>query len=100
LESLFEPQFFSDQSLAPTHHRRENFLVFGAPAIAQAEIQEVVACLESGWLGTGPKVAQFERDFAAYKQVQQAVAVNAFRGSESSTQTLLHPSGLVGVEFL
>jgi dTDP-4-amino-4,6-dideoxygalactose transaminase len=77
LESLFEPQFLSDQSLAPTHHRRENFLVFGAPAIAQAEIQEVVACLESGWLGTGPKVAQFERDFAAYKQVQQAVAVNS-----------------------
>lgn len=56
---------------------REDFLVFGAPAIEQAEIDEVVACLKSGWLGTGPKVARFERDFAAYKGVSQAIAVNS-----------------------
>ncbi|HET8701403.1 MAG TPA: DegT/DnrJ/EryC1/StrS family aminotransferase [Nitrococcus sp.] len=56
---------------------RENFLVFGAPLIEQAEIREVVASMESGWLGTGPKVARFERDFAAYKGVAHAVAVNS-----------------------
>lgn len=31
------------------------FLIFGAPAIGEAEIAEVEACLRSGWLGTGPR---------------------------------------------
>ena len=56
---------------------RDDFLVFGAPAIEDDEIQEVVATMKSGWLGTGPKAAQFERDFASYKGVQHAVAVNS-----------------------
>ncbi len=47
--------------------QREQFLVFGAPLIEDAEVQEVVASLRSGWLGTGPKVARFENDFCAYK---------------------------------
>ncbi len=46
---------------------KDRFLVFGAPAIEDAEIQEVVATLKSGWLGTGPKVSEFEKRFAAYK---------------------------------
>ncbi len=46
---------------------RPDFLVFGAPLIEQAEIDEVVATLRSGWLGTGPKTARFEEDFARYK---------------------------------
>lgn len=33
--------------------------------------------MRSGWLGTGPRVAQFERDFAAYKAVDHAAAVNS-----------------------
>lgn len=45
----------------------EEFLVFGSPLIEEAEIDEVVDCLRSSWLGTGPKVARFETDFAAYK---------------------------------
>ncbi|HTV84719.1 MAG TPA: DegT/DnrJ/EryC1/StrS aminotransferase family protein [Dyella sp.] len=55
------------------------FLVFGAPQIDEAEIEEVLACLRSGWLGTGPRVAQFERDFAAFRAVRdtQAAAVNS-----------------------
>lgn len=57
--------------------RRDTFLVFGAPQIETAEIDEVVATLKSGWLGTGPKVAQFERDFAAYCGAPHAVAVNS-----------------------
>lgn len=57
--------------------RRDTFLVFGAPLIEAAEIDEVVATLKSGWLGTGPKVAQFERDFAAYTGAPHAVAVNS-----------------------
>ena len=56
---------------------RDDFLVFGAPAIGDEEIAEVVASLRSGWLGTGPKVARFEADFAAYEAVPHAVAVSS-----------------------
>jgi len=56
---------------------RDRFLVFGAPVIEEAEIAEVVATLRSGWLGTGPRVARFERDFKAYKGAEHAVAVGS-----------------------
>ena len=56
---------------------RENFLVFGSPRIEEDEIEEVVSCLRSGWIGTGPRVAEFERRFAAYKGAEHAVAVNS-----------------------
>ena len=56
---------------------KENFLVFGMPPIEEAEIEEVVASMRSGWLGTGPKVARFERDFAAYRRAPNAVALNS-----------------------
>ncbi len=57
----------------------EEFIVFGAPEIQRSEIDEVVDCLESGWLGTGPKVARFEQDFATYKGVgaNQVAALNS-----------------------
>lgn len=48
------------------------FLVFAAPDIHQEEIDEVVACMQAGWLGTGPRVARFESDFASYKGVTPA----------------------------
>ena len=56
-----------------------DFLVFGAADIQQAEIDEVVDSLRSGWLGTGPKVARFEADFALAKGVKrsQVTALNS-----------------------
>ena len=54
-----------------------NFLVFGAPDIREDEIQEVTAAMRSGWIGTGPRVAQFEEAFRAYKDAPFAVAVNS-----------------------
>lgn len=53
------------------------YLVFGAPVLGEEEIQEVVACLRSGWIGTGPRVAAFERAFAEYIGTPHAVAVNS-----------------------
>jgi dTDP-4-amino-4,6-dideoxygalactose transaminase len=61
----------------PSIRSKDQFLVFGSPAIEEAEIQEVVASLKSGWLGTGPKVAQFENDFRTYKGADHAVAVSS-----------------------
>jgi len=58
---------------------RDNFLVFGSPQVGAEEIQEVEAVLRSRWLGTGPRVARFEADFAAFKGVKasQVAAVNS-----------------------
>ncbi|MEN6334337.1 MAG: DegT/DnrJ/EryC1/StrS family aminotransferase [Phycisphaerales bacterium] len=56
---------------------KENFLVFGSPAMEDAEIAEVVASMRSGWLGTGPKVKRFENDFAGYKETKYVAAVNS-----------------------
>lgn len=53
------------------------FLVFGAPPIGEEEIAGVVDSLRKRWIGTGPKVAQFEAAFAAYKGMPHAVAVNS-----------------------
>lgn len=56
---------------------RERFLVFGAPLIEEPEIQEVVDCLRSGWLGTGPRVARFEEMFRAFKGTRDSIAVSS-----------------------
>lgn len=57
--------------------RKENFLVFGAPSIEEPEIEEVVGCMRRRWIGTGPKVSQFEEDFAAFKGVKHAIALSS-----------------------
>ena len=56
---------------------RESFLVFGQPQIEQEDIDEVVDSLRKAWLGTGPKVARFEREFAAYKRAGHVAALNS-----------------------
>ena len=50
---------------------------FFRPSITDAEVGEVVSCLRSGWLTTGPRTKQFEADFAAAVGAQHAVAVNS-----------------------
>src|SRR5258705_427813 len=42
------------------------FLPFALPDIGEEEIAEVVSCLRSGWVTTGPKTRQFEQEFGAY----------------------------------
>jgi dTDP-4-amino-4,6-dideoxygalactose transaminase len=50
---------------------------FFRPSIQQPEIDEVVACLQSGWLTTGPKVRRFEEDFAACVRAKFAIGLNS-----------------------
>jgi perosamine synthetase len=50
---------------------------FFRPHVGDAEINEVVATLRSGWLTTGPKVKAFERAFADAVSAKFAVAVNS-----------------------
>lgn len=56
---------------------RDSFLPFGTPSITEAEIDEVVATLRSGWIGSGEKVQRFEGEFGSYVGADHAVAVNS-----------------------
>jgi dTDP-4-amino-4,6-dideoxygalactose transaminase len=56
---------------------RASFLPFALPHITQAEIDEVVDTLHSGWLSTGPKTKRFEKEFASFVNAPHAVAVNS-----------------------
>jgi len=56
---------------------KEPYIVFGSPYIGEEEIEEVTKTLKSGWLGSGPKVTQFEREFAEYVGAKHAVALNS-----------------------
>ena len=50
---------------------------FHRASITDAEIDEVVRVLRSGWITTGPTVHRFERDFAEYLGAEHAVALNS-----------------------
>lgn len=56
---------------------RPDYLVFGAPGIGEDEIDAVIRTLRSGWLGTGPRVGDFEQAFGRYTGATHAVAVNS-----------------------
>ena len=71
----------------------KDFIVFGEPQIEQAEIEEVVATMESHWLGTGPKVAQFESDFADYRNIDKS-KVAALNSGTAALHLALLSSGV------
>jgi len=50
---------------------------FFRPSIGQAEIDEVLAVLKSGWLTTGPRVKRFEEEFRDAVGSRHAVALNS-----------------------
>ena len=56
---------------------RRDFLVFGKPFIGREEIREVIDTIRSGWWGTGPKTATFEKEFASYVRAKYAISVNS-----------------------
>lgn len=55
---------------------RKEFLVFGNPLLGAAEEHEVLDSMRQAWLGTGPKVQQFEKLFSAYKSIPSAAKLN------------------------
>jgi perosamine synthetase len=50
---------------------------FFRPQISEAEVEEVIATLRSGWLTTGPRVKRFEESFAAAVSAPCAIALNS-----------------------
>jgi len=56
---------------------REDFLPLSRPAIGAEEISQVVACLKSGWITTGPLCQKFEQQFCELTGAGQAVSVTS-----------------------
>lgn len=56
---------------------REEKLPYGHHWLDEDDVAAVVDVLRSGWLTTGPKVAEFEREFANVVGAEHAVAVNS-----------------------
>ncbi|WP_040197523.1 DegT/DnrJ/EryC1/StrS family aminotransferase [Candidatus Soleaferrea massiliensis] len=50
---------------------------FSPPDITQLEIDEVVDTLKSGWITTGPKTKQFEREIADFCDCERAACLNS-----------------------
>ncbi len=50
---------------------------FSPPDISQLEIDEVTDALKSGWITTGPKTKELERQVAAFCGVNRAVCLNS-----------------------
>lgn len=55
----------------------QTFIPFALPDITRAEIEEVSAVLQSGWITTGQKAKEFENRFAVKVRGQFGVAVNS-----------------------
>ncbi len=50
---------------------------FSPPDVTEAEIQEVADALRSGWITTGPKTKELERQVAAFCGTARAVCLNS-----------------------
>ncbi len=56
---------------------RPIFLPFALPDTDETELDQIRECFELGWITTGPKTKQFEREFAAMVGAKHAIAVNS-----------------------
>lgn len=62
---------------------------FSPPDITKAEIDQVAEALRSGWITTGPKTKELEREVAAFCGVDRAVCLNSQTACAEMTLHLL-----------
>jgi len=56
---------------------RTDFLPFSRPSITESDIEAVAEVLRSGWITTGLKAAEFEKNFCDYVGCKGAVALSS-----------------------
>lgn len=64
---------------------------FSPPDMSEAEVLEVAEALRSGWITTGPKTKEFERQIAAYCGTDKAVCLNS---ATACMEMILHVLGV------
>ena len=62
---------------------------FSPPDISEREIESVVETLRSGWITTGPKTKEFEKQIAAYVGTERVVCLNSSTAAMEMTLRLL-----------
>lgn len=62
---------------------------FSPPDISQAEIDNVIEVLKSGWITTGPKTKEFEKRIAKYCNTKKAVCLNSATAALEMTLRVL-----------
>ena len=62
---------------------------FSPPDMGDNEINEVIGTLKSGWITTGPKVKEFEKEIAQFCHTSQAVCLNSATACMEMTLRLL-----------
>lgn len=55
----------------------DRLIPFSPPDISEIEIQEVTEALRSGWITTGPRTKQFEKNIAKYIGSEMCVCLNS-----------------------
>lgn len=64
---------------------------FSPPDIGQDEIEQVVEAMRSGWITTGPKTKELERQVAAFCHTPRAVCLNS---ATAALELTLHQLGI------
>lgn len=62
---------------------------FSPPDISDAEIEQVVEALRSGWITTGPKTKQLEKEIAEFLGTNRAACLNSSTAAMEMTLRLL-----------
>lgn len=62
---------------------------FSPPDISESEIQEVISALKSGWITTGPKTKEFERQIKEYIGADGCACLNSATAAMELTLRLL-----------
>ena len=60
----------------------ERKIIFSPPDITEEEIEAVAEALRSGWITTGPRTKELEKEIAAYVGTEKAVCLNSATAAE------------------
>jgi UDP-4-amino-4-deoxy-L-arabinose-oxoglutarate aminotransferase len=79
------------ETMSTTRRKRTEFLPFCRPSITDEDVAAVGAVLRSGWITSGPKVAQFEECFGTSVGCPNCVAVSS---ATAGMHLALHALGI------
>ena len=71
---------------------KKKFITFGEPCISKKEEKALNKTLRSKWIGAGPVVKKFEKNFSNFKKVKYSLALN------SCTSALFLSLKLIGIK--
>lgn len=90
-QKLYKQDLVPSPIVAVNQIEKDGFLPFSPPCLDQAAIDEVVACLQSGWLVSGPRVIKFEESLQNYFGRKHALS---FASATAGLLCVLHAWGI------